>query len=517
MDFSYKEKKTHSVKKSTDHLRDNFVAIISHELRTPLTYIKEGIAQVLEELHGPLNEDQKQLLTISYEGVERLATIVNDLLDISKIEACKVKKNKNIINVNHLVNKALNGYKSVFKKKKLDLIIDVPDKSFEVFIDREKIIQVLTNLVSNSYKFTDKGYVKVSVVKEKDQYVFSVQDSGSGINNSDLPKIFDNFVQVGRTYGPGKKGTGLGLGIVKGIVELHNGKVWVESEQDKGSCFYFSLPILDVNEILNELAENQIHLADARNTEFSLISIKIFKSEKLSEKQEINICHEMEVIINSALRRSADMVINLNVDEFFLILPDTNHRGLLSFLNRFKSTLIYHFENNKVIKYVKVGHANFPFDGDSGKMLINKAKLSKVVSYFEPERRKEIRLPIKVNINGINNRGDIIDFKTLNISEGGICISTRQYIELPEINELNLYFPDEKNEINTKTTVLWTKKNEKTKEYQVGLKFIDLAEKDQDALWEYLTKYNKRTRNVSLARKNKKNTGIDNLRTNNEN
>ena len=128
------------------------------------------------------------------------------------------------------------------KKKGLELRQSFPKDNIDIVVDKEKIIQVFINLIGNSLKFVEKGFVEISVDEEDHQVVCRVSDSGKGISKENLPRVFNKFQQFGRVEGPGVTGTGLGLSICKGIVELHHGKIWVESELGKGTTFVFTLP-----------------------------------------------------------------------------------------------------------------------------------------------------------------------------------------------------------------------------------------------------------------------------------
>ncbi|MBN2440809.1 MAG: response regulator, partial [Spirochaetales bacterium] len=266
------EKKNEELKE-LNNLKSNFVSIVSHELRTPLTYIREGIAQVLEGLHGEINQDQKEFLSIAIEGMDRLSEIVNNLLDISKIEAGKINLRKDFVDIGDLIQQVIAGFKNIYRKKNLFLVAELPGETIMLFIDSEKIIQVLNNLISNAFKFTNEGGVTVRLKKKEEEIEVSVIDTGMGMSKQNLDKVFDKFIQIARKDGPGMKGTGLGLGIAKGLVELHNGTLQVTSELNKGSTFIVTLPLLRNDIILRELIEDYIQ--EAVNKEETRMAKKI--------------------------------------------------------------------------------------------------------------------------------------------------------------------------------------------------------------------------------------------------
>jgi signal transduction histidine kinase len=163
-------------------------------------------------------------------------------LDISKIESGKLELKKEELEVNKLIETIISSFKTKANEKGLAITAEVPQETIKINADNDKLIQVFTNLVNNALKFTNQGYVKVSLTDIGNEVLCSVSDTGIGIARENLPKIFSKFQQFGRVAGPGEKGTGLGLSIAKGIVELHKGKIWVESEEGKGTKFIFTLP-----------------------------------------------------------------------------------------------------------------------------------------------------------------------------------------------------------------------------------------------------------------------------------
>ena len=228
--------------KETDKLKTEFISTVSHELRTPLTVIKEGVSLILEEIVGPTTQDQRKFLTITLENIDRLKRIIDDVLDMSKLEAGRYQVRKETVNVVQLAQKVATAFYPQIDKAGLKLKTRYQRGSILARADKDKVVQILTNLVGNALKFTKKGYIEIAVSEKDGGVECSVADTGRGIYQKDLRKVFDKFQQCGRVIGPGGQGTGLGLSIAKGFVELHNGKIWVRSRFNKGSKFTFRLP-----------------------------------------------------------------------------------------------------------------------------------------------------------------------------------------------------------------------------------------------------------------------------------
>jgi signal transduction histidine kinase len=227
-----------------DRLKSDFVLNVSHELRTPLTAIKGAVDLILREVPGPLNEKQSHYLSRVRSNTQHLAGVINDLLDLSKIEEGKIELQAARMSLGGLVHEVVEALSPIASEKPIDLQITAPESSILVWADRDKITQVLTNLIGNAIKFTPAhGRVMISSASDDADWVrVSVSDTGPGIFADECERIFEKFYQVAVSGGPKPKGTGLGLAISKTLVELHGGKIWIESEPGRGSAFYFTLP-----------------------------------------------------------------------------------------------------------------------------------------------------------------------------------------------------------------------------------------------------------------------------------
>jgi signal transduction histidine kinase len=227
-----------------DRLKSDFVSNVSHELRTPLTAIKGAVDLVLREVAGPLTEKQTHYLTRVRSNTQHLAGLINDLLDLSKIESGKTEMKSSRVSLAGLVHEVVETLRPVAAEKVITVEATISEPSILVWADRDKINQVLMNLIGNAIKFTPaQGRVTVSASRNgKESVQVSVSDTGPGIPQSEKEKIFDKFYQIAQAGDVKPKGTGLGLAICRALVELHGGKIWVESEPSGGSIFYFTLP-----------------------------------------------------------------------------------------------------------------------------------------------------------------------------------------------------------------------------------------------------------------------------------
>lgn len=228
-------------RKKIDQMKSDFVSTVSHELRTPLAVIKEGVLQVYEGMSGSINAGQKRLLAISLEGIERLGRIVDEILDLSKIEAGRLELRKRSVDL----AKIARGVQTVFcrqaQEKNIQILIHMPAK-VKVHADKDKVVQIFMNLISNALKFTEEGRIEIAAIQKAREVECSVSDTGIGIAECDLPKVFGKFQRFRTPSGDTVKGTGLGLAISKGYVEAHGGTMRVQSKQGAGTKFIFTFP-----------------------------------------------------------------------------------------------------------------------------------------------------------------------------------------------------------------------------------------------------------------------------------
>jgi PAS domain S-box-containing protein len=235
--------------KELEGMKRDFVANVSHELRTPLASVKQAITLVLDKAAGEVTAEQEKMLSLAQRNVERLTRLINDILDLSKIEAEKMVLNRSSHDLGEIVEEVGQTMALFAQSREVQLTFQAHKGLPKIDVDRDRVIQVLTNLVGNAVKFTPKeGKVTLNMADMRQGAALlshlkvAVSDTGRGIAKEDLGKIFEKFVQVG-----GKstdiRGTGLGLPITKALIEQHGGQLWVESELGKGSKFTVSLPV----------------------------------------------------------------------------------------------------------------------------------------------------------------------------------------------------------------------------------------------------------------------------------
>jgi signal transduction histidine kinase len=305
-------KKNHRLKRlyKTAH---RFVDNVSHEFRTPLTVVNEYVSLLRDGVVGDLNDEQKRMLDVIGDRAEDLNNMVDDMLDVSKLEAGMLglwRQNCTVADVIHHVHPSLIRKAMV---KRVELQFDIPDELPEIFCDEEKIGRVIVNLAVNAIKFCGQpGLVQIWVEYQPQsrQIVIGVTDNGDGIAPENLAVIFQRFKQVGANPHGSTMGFGLGLNIAKELVHLNYGEIQVKSAVGKGSTFWFSLPIADPQEVMTRYARRIVQVQNGPHA-VSLLSATVPASA------EDGIADDVNTFLNTLLRRH-DLTIRTDRKEWLM-------------------------------------------------------------------------------------------------------------------------------------------------------------------------------------------------------
>jgi len=322
-----------------DHLKSEVVATVSHELRTPLAVIKEFSTIMLDQIPGKINKEQREYLSIINENIDRLTRLVNNLLDISKIEAHKVELKRELTDIVELAKIVSSGLEIFAKNKKLELRRNFPDNKVELYIDKDAISEVFVNLLSNAIKFTENGHVEISVIDKEKEVECMVSDTGISISEENMPKIFGKFEQFDRRDGPGEKGTGLGLVISKSLIELHHGNIRAESKLGQGTRFIFTLPKYTLKRLFKEYIASALKEAGKDGKPLSMIIFEIKNYDAINKGSDParteTLAEDLVRQVRTKLRRKTDITM-WDTRHILVMLPDTDKNGALATMDRMK-------------------------------------------------------------------------------------------------------------------------------------------------------------------------------------
>ena len=248
---------TNEYLKEHDRLKSEFVMTVSHELRTPLTIFKNILSNAMAGVMGKVPPKLLRNLEMADEAIGRLTSIINDFLDVSKLEVGKMKMRPEVLCVQEVISKLVEMISFVTDAKGIQLDLRMPDKNIHIKADYEQITRVVNNIVENATKFVPEksGTICIEVEDRGERVGINIRDNGPGIHGDDKEKVFDRFVQVEKHVGPGKHGTGLGLAICRDLIQLHSGRIWIEDNPTGGAVFRIVLPKCEAQE---QTTESQI-------------------------------------------------------------------------------------------------------------------------------------------------------------------------------------------------------------------------------------------------------------------
>lgn len=312
-------------RKQAEQVKNEFISTVSHELRTPLTSIQGSLGLILSNAFGILPEKATELLKIANNNSSRLLNLINDILDIEKIEAGKMNFDKRVYELMPIIEEAVEGNKAYAEKYKVYFEVQSDIENAKAVVDKNRLIQVITNLLSNAAKFSPEGdIVKISATQIDGKVRISVRDNGPGFPEEFKHRIFEKFSQVNSPEMKAKGGTGLGLSICKVIIENLGGQIAYDSEPGKGSVFYFDLPeyIESSEESVKTLENYNILICEDDQDVASLIEILLRDTNC-----NVHIAKNAQEAVN-LLSLNKYHIITLD-----LILPDQDETFMLNYLS----------------------------------------------------------------------------------------------------------------------------------------------------------------------------------------
>ena len=369
-----------SERKRVERLKDEFVSKVSHELRTPLTSIKGAVTLMLQRAMGAINEEQEDFLNTISQDIDRLAGLINNLLDLSKIEAGKMSLARQRVDLAALIEQACRSHHALFGTRQvLRQVAQVPP----VYADRNLILQVIGNLIGNAVKFTpEQGTITFALSAQGESARLTIADNGPGIPPETVGKLFQKFVQADHGSGADlPKGTGLGLAICREIVELHHGQIWVTSELGQGSAFTFTLPIYEPSTTFHQIFDEAKRVAEKSKSELSLIVIDLSALREAVGRIEGKSAHEVLLAFEDVVRKSVARTDHVLMTDplTILVLASADQRGAAAIQQRLRDLVGPWWEKTAGAgsgHAVGIGRATYPLDGTQLDALLKRAKAS---------------------------------------------------------------------------------------------------------------------------------------------
>lgn len=367
-----------SEQKAMEMQKNEFISTVSHELRSPLAIITGSISNLKDGILGEMTDKQSHVIEVTSKSLDRINRLLNDLLDLSRLESGRVKLKKKEINLSVLLNEILQPHKSIMEKAGLAMSLQVNEDIPFVFADPDRLSQVITNYLSNALRYArSRTEIRVSRVGTGLVKV-EVTDDGDGIREEDLPRLFHKFEQISRRAGhDAYKGTGLGLAICKEIITQHGGEVGVQSQIGQGSTFYFEIPLSRVEEVLDERFRS--YLLDDRVERMTLLVLRITPPSVIEDlvnrygNETPYLTQLQDKIAASCLRRS-DFIIHDDQGEYRILMPQGDDLDVHLIIGRIHEMLRKTLKQETDAEWVaRFSWADFPKEGTSLYGLLKRA------------------------------------------------------------------------------------------------------------------------------------------------
>ena len=383
-DFADQLERTNQELRKIDSMKSEFVSVASHELRTPLAAIKNAVQLILSGKTGEINAHQEKFLSMAERNINRLTNILNDLLNLSRIESGKIDLKFENTALGEIIEIAASSLRPHADVKSIQIDVEIPESLPTIYGDQEKIEQILTNLIGNAIKFTPNGGKILISAKPLfqdqrggygDMVAVSVKDSGIGIPAEHLKALFEKFHQVEGSLQRSVSGTGLGLAITKGLVEAHQGKILVESEVEKGSTFTFTLPVSqgerrDLH--FRFVLDKEFHQAQENNAPLTLFLILVV--DEGGEMKEA-LLSKLEENVKQCLCRKADTLLRREKDRILAAFCGANLEGAQVIRRRIEEGVQRNsLETGEAPVRIQMGTATYPEEALSKEELFRLAK-----------------------------------------------------------------------------------------------------------------------------------------------
>ena len=400
--------------KKLDRLKSDLVSNVSHELRTPLISIKNAIEIVLVGKAGPVTEDQDRFLRLADRNLDRLSNLINDLLDLAKIESGKMSYDYTHVDLETTFQSAVASIQPLADKKSITMTTEIPADLPPLHADEAKIEQIMINLLGNAIKFSDKGGdVSISAsaipagevqdmaggmqgdeLAPADSWIkVTVGDRGRGIAEEDLAHIFEKFAPIRRQPVSNEEGSGLGLSIARYLVEGHWGRIWAESKLGEGSRFHFAIPLLNDEQLFTAELKREIVRARELLTPLFIVGISVGDIALPDGASKMSAWRDVMGTIEAVFRRTFHKLtdkawVDASSGSVFATLHSASKIDIMDSITELKSALSHRevlIDGNPVEVTIEVGVASYPEDGLSVEELIANARGKKATEKSHEE------------------------------------------------------------------------------------------------------------------------------------
>ncbi|MCG8430728.1 MAG: ATP-binding protein [Candidatus Omnitrophica bacterium] len=486
-------------------MKSEFIGIMSHELKIPLAVAKQSISLIVHAMRSPLTGRQRVMLIRAEKSLDRLHKITEGLLDISRMQQGNFRLNYSLMDLRELIKDLSCGFRELAGDKGVRLSLKLPREAVHIFIDMERVSQVVSNLFDNALKFTPAGgRITLEILVFENNVRVGVIDTGIGIPGRELSRIFDRLVQVAHPpkASSRRKGIGLGLAIVRELVERHGGRIWAESELKKGSRFYFTIPrfysgnLLDTGtrDRINELLQKDItlHLINLVVINYTGVSrILHTRSTKIMSRLREIITATIKDFRRRSRRRPSDIYLTgFHKGECTIIFSEADDEEVSSLCGKLKTNINdYLRRHNFEEVFINIGVLEFLYKAQPSQRSMMPANIYIKKIFIGAEKRKSRRYDYQMPIRPFHLQTCLGSSYTLDISGGGLCFISNLRLKTDAPLVIKLVLPGRKEKvISVKGRVAWISPMPGGMErYKIGVSFTGLKGQNQKALSRFLS------------------------------
>lgn len=493
--------------KDIEKIKSEFLSAVSHELKTPLSIINQLVLLVFDETAGPISDKQREILVKVRQNIDRLRAMIDTLLDIARIKGGQLQLHYSLVNLSDLFKDSQNFFEKLAKEADIQLTYHLPEEEIMIFVDPERIVQVISNLINNAIKFTEaNGKIKVDVKILETKIRVGVIDTGMGIAKKDLPRVFDKFVQVGDPEVTATKGVGLGLTIAKELVERHGGEIWLESQFGVGTKVYFTLPRFYTADVLTPQVRNTINeLLEKEEGVVYLVNLVIINYEEFKKRVDIGpqkLSEDLRESINRSFQEFYDrqtphqlLISDIERGRYSIVFPSKSKEDVVAFCELLKEKTKNYFTKHKISNvFVILGILSYSSKAQVSAEEPSPSNLKIREIYIGSEMRRFKRFRYETKIEVMAPAKATQTSRTVDLSQGGLCFISHKPLPADAKIKVRFHLLRKRRSICAAGRVTWLGKmgpspKKAPQGYKIGLEFLPLEKRDKELLLDELKLY----------------------------
>ncbi len=501
--------------KSLNRLKASIISTVSHELRTPVAIIQQLMGVMLNETAGTVNDKQRGILLRTRTNVGRLKNLIDKLLDVAQIENKGLKLNYSLVNVCELLRDSEDFFKNSAREKNISLSYHLTPQDVNIFVDPERIVEVINNLMENALKFTEEqGKIAVDLAVLETKVRIAVSDTGVGIAPGDLAKIFGRFVQAGDNEKLLQKGLGLGLSIVQEIVAKHGGEIWAESQPGVGSKFYFTLPRYHTTDVLKDPVKDKINYLLHKNHIVHLVNFLVLNYKEFHRYNRVDslrIFTDLENVIDQVFKevfrktalKEKIVIRDAKYGKYSILFSKVSRTATNTFCEKLVSaTRKYLNQHKKKDVFIAVGLGNYSSPGPKEGGLRTPSNIDFREIYIGSEMRRFERVDYTAFIKVTMNDGQSFQCRGIDLSLGGLCFFSDKHLKADTKLKVNFELFYGKTAMTIPSRVAWIQEvksasGEEVLYHKIGVEFTEMTTEDKKKLMKELDSYHEKEKNTS--------------------